>query len=445
MASQSLTGNPSGRTHTKQITPHDGAARFTFAIVIAGMNGVLWSCTPPATKMPSMDIPSPSHTATSQLTPTPSQSATPTVSPTVTFTPTSTPTPFGTPISIIPWPEEGSLLQPVDIQVNFGTSLDDLPSGPYLLYKDQETRGLDYSSFDGSIQGSLFAFEPPYSVSAFSRGDITARIVGVFELNTSTRYVIDMKSQRVLKLGPLCKGLIGFPSPNGQWMAVGCQTSGDRPEGKIIIELISLEDGSASHMEIPTRIEELRFYNYIYVQWVTDDSFIFYIIGSKEGPCIVSIPDLGMRCPPELQDEEHPFIAVSKNWFIVKGRSQAWIVDIFPISCFYEPGKCKPVVTLDDPKISFARFRWSPDETMLAIDSGDQRTSTTSEIGYYDTETWTYHKIRVFSRDYGLFGWCPDSSCMLIVGEPDYLAYLDGRIERLPFNLRHPQSIIGVP
>ncbi len=205
--------------------------RFAIAFALVGLVGSLWSCTPPATKMPSTDTPSPSHTATSQLSSTPSPSAPPSVSPTASCTPTSTPTPFGTQIGILPWPEEGSLLQPVDIQVNFGASLEDLPSGPYLLYKDQETRGLDYSSFDGSIQGSLFAFEPPYSVSTFLKGRISPVIIGSFEQSIPTQYVIDMKSRRALKLGPLCNDLIGFPSPNGQWMAVGRQTSGANPPG----------------------------------------------------------------------------------------------------------------------------------------------------------------------------------------------------------------------
>jgi hypothetical protein len=125
-------------------------------------------------------------------------------------------------------------LLPVDIQVNFGTSLNDLPSGSYLFYKDQDTRGLDYSSFDGSIQGSLFAFEPPYSFSTFSKGRISPVIVDSFERCIPTRYVIDMKSRRALKLGPLCNDLIVFPSPNGQWMAGGCQTSGAKPPGSTL-------------------------------------------------------------------------------------------------------------------------------------------------------------------------------------------------------------------
>ncbi len=415
--------------------------RFALGFALVGLVGSLWSCTPPATKMPSTDTPSPSHTATSQLSSTPSQSATPTVSPTATFTPTSTSTPFGTQIGIVPWPEEGSLLQPVDIQVNFGTSLDDLPSGPYLLYQDPENRGLDYSSFDGSIQGSLFALEPPYSVATFSKGRISPIIVGSFERGIHTRYAIDMKSQCVLKLGPLCNGIIGFPSPNGQWMAGLCQRYGDRPEGKLIIELISLENGSAYHLDISTNIEKIYAHNYI--PWVTDDSFIA-LFGPEEEPCLVSIPDLGMRCVTSLNDKR--FLAISPDWLVVEDRENGLLIaNILPIACFHDSQECKPAFTIDNVAINFTRFKISPDGSMIALDSSYQRTSTTSEIGYYDTETWTYHKIGVFARDYGLFGWCPDSSCMLIVGETYYLAYPDGRIERMPINPDYPLAIIEVP
>jgi hypothetical protein len=405
---------------------------FIYFILFTGMICILSSCNEPAleTTLAETVTATKSATIVPSLTPKPSETQTPSI----------TPNPFGTPISSVKWPEEGDLTQPVDIQVNFGESLNDLPSGSYLLYKDPTTRGLHYTSLDGSHQGMLFAFDPPYSVATFRRGKITSHVIGVFELGVNTRYVIDLTRQTVMKFNPLCHEAVGSPSPNGELMAGICNERRIQLDGEIVIEIVSLENGENSHLILP--FEEDKRYESNLVDWVTDECFIA-LVGPGEAPCLISIPELGMRCVTALEDK--PILAISEDWLLVrKSEGNSRILEIFPMSCFHDKDACEPV-TLELESISSTRFRWSPDGTMLALDEGNQLTSTTAKIGYYDTATWMYHEIGVFSRDYGLLDWCPDSTCMLIVGEPSYIAYLDGSIERLKFNPDHPLALIAIP
>jgi hypothetical protein len=405
---------------------------FAFNMLFAGMICILSSCSAPTMETELLETITPTNSATilPSFTPQPSETQTPSI----------TPNPFGTPINNVKWPEEGDLMQTVDIRVIFGESLDDLPSGAYLLYKDPTTRGLHYTSLDGSHQGMLFAFDPPYSVATFRRSRITSRIVGLFELGIPTRYIIDLSHQVVHKLGPFCNEFIGSMSPLGQWIAGVCQVYGDEPRGTIEIELISLEDGSGYHLEVPTLIEKL--YTEIPLYWITDERFISLVAPDKE-PCLFDIPALGMRCAPMIKNKR--IHAISKKWLVVR-RSEGnnRILEIFPMSCFQDEDECEPV-TLELESISSTRFRLSPDGTMLALDEGNHLTSTTAKIGYYDTASWTYHEVGIFSRDFGLFDWCPDSTCMLIVGEPSYIAYLDGSMEQLKFNPGHPLALIAIP
>jgi len=405
---------------------------FAFTMLFTGMVCIFSSCSAPPmeTALVETATPTKSPMILPSFTPKPSETQMPSI----------TPNPFGTPISSVKWPEEGDLTQPVDIQVNFGDSLSVLPSGSYLLYKDPTTRGLHYTSLDGSIQGMLFAFEPLYSVATFLRGRITSRVVGLFELGVTTRYVVDLTRQTILKLNPLCHEAVGFPSPIGKLMAGICTQRRIQLDGEIVIEIVSLENGESYHLVLPFE-EDIRYKSNL-VDWVTDESFIA-LVGPGEAPCLVSIPDLGMCCVTALKDKR--ILAISENWLVVR-RSEGnnWILEIFPMSCFHEKGACEPI-TLELETISSTRFRWSPDGTMLALDEGNHLTSTTAKIGYYDTATWTYNEVGVFSRDYGLLDWCPDSTCMLIVGEPSYIAYLDGRMEQLYFNPDHPLAVIEIP
>ena len=169
-------------------------------------------------------------------------------------------------------------------------------------------------------------------------------------------------------------------------------------------------------------------------------------MGLNEEPCLVSIPKLGMLCAPELV--EKPLLSVSPlGTYLLTNRAigATWIKDIHLIDCFTDQSKCDPIVTLDDERTGLSSLHWSPDETMLAADVGDHLTSTTAEIGYYDTETWTYHPVSIFPRSSGFFEWCPDNSCMIIVGDPSYILYLDGTRQEIPHDLTHPIALIEVP
>ena len=136
---------------------------------------------------------------------------------------------------------------------------------------------------------------------------------------------------------------------------------------------------------------------------------------------------------------------VGRYLLLNQSSSYTWIKEIYLIDCFSDSSSCDPIVTLDDEYTSSNMMYWSPDESMLAVDFGDHLTSTTAEIGFYDTETWTYHYVSTFPRSSGFFEWCPDSSCMIIVGDPSYILYLDGTRQEIPHDLNHPIALIEVP
>jgi hypothetical protein len=392
--------------------------------------------------MAATDTPIPLHAPTLQLSSTPSQSTTPTVSPTATLTPTSTPTPFGTPISGSFINYGNSIFEPVEFPVTIGAAMETLPSGMYIIGADIDSAAnieeFNYAYIETSEQGLLLSVGEIIDLRNifFNAGE--TRIFGGFG-SWTTKYLFDISSNRAFQFSicPPAEG--GIPSPTGRWLAITCGEA--NIEGKIVFQLISLIDGSVLQLEVSGHSDSP--YKPCTVDWIDDDSFIF-LLPPEDIPCLVSIPNLGMRCVPSLKDKT--IIETSRDWLIVKDRDNGLpIANVFPISCFYNPQECKPAFTIDNIAINFTRFRISPDGSMIALDSSYHLTSTTAEIGYYDTETWTYHKIGVFPRDYGLFTWCPDSSCMLIAGEPSYLAYLDGHMERFTIRSEYLIDLIQVP
>ncbi len=442
MASKSLDVDPISKPLTSKTNSYCYVARFTLAFAISVMVFALSSCSQPATKMPSTDTPTPLRTPTSRLSSTPSQSATPTVSPTAILTPTSTPTPFGTLISGSFISYGNSIFEPVEFPATIGAAMETLPSGMYIIGADIDSTAsieeFNYASLETSQQGLLLSVGEIIDLRNifFNAGE--TRVFGGFG-SWTTKYLFDLSNKGAFQFSicPPAEG--GIPSPTGRWLAITCGEANE--EGKIIFQIISLIDGSVLQLEVSGHSDSP--YKPCTVDWIDDDSFIF-LLPPEDIPCLISIPDLGMRCVPSLKDKT--ILKTSRDWFIVKGRSHAWIADIFPMACFYDPQECKPAYTFDSDEISFTHFKISPDGTMIALDSGDRSSNTSSaKIGYYDTETWTYHKIGVFARDYGLFTWCPDSSCMLIAGEPSYLAYLDGHMERFTIHSEYLIDLIQVP
>jgi len=409
-------------------------------IVIIGI-AVLSACSTPTSIALS--------SATHEDTKTPTIRSIPGLTQTPAITQTLSPTvkPFGTPIERMTWPENGSLSQKVDIQINFGTSIDDLNPGSYIFYQDIDTKALNYVSFDGSISGSMFSFEPPYDVYTFSTGKISTRIVGRFDIGV-TRYIVDLARQSVLKLDPLCSEFLSVPSPAGKWLAIICTVPTGDQEGKIEIEIVSLENGVGFHLIIPFR--EGRRYAGNQILWVSDDSFIAHI-GLEEEPCLASISKQGIRCASQLEGKEIVDVSPLGTWLIMLRRDRFnpkyWSAkDIYSLGCFESEQICEPVVELENEIDLEGLFYWSPDETMLGVVSGAGLSSASTKVGYYDTETWTWNLLETFEGDYIFVDWCPDNLCMMVRkngASSGHILYLDHRVEI--FNDGLPIQIIEVP
>jgi hypothetical protein len=375
--------------------------------------------------------------------PTPSNTLTPTLIPLSTFTPTKKP--YGTQIASIPFDQDGSIFIPVDISLLNETSLIDL--SPDLLVIDSSAdrvnriESIQYLSVYNSNQGNLFTLGDFINPHYFFFDGTDFWVFGGYPI-TNTRYAIFPSMESVYEF-PVCTDGWDEPSPFGQYVGSICTEPGMNQDGVVVVEIISLRDGIRFQLEIPSH-DDVRYANN-FLHWVDEDSFIG-LIGLNEEPCIVSIPELGMFCAPELK--EKPLLSVSPlGTYLLTNRAigATWIKDIHLIECFFDQTKCDPIVTLDDERTGSSSLYWSPDETMLAVDFGDHLTSTTAEIGYYDTETWTYHQVSIFPRSSGFFEWCPDSSCMIIVGDPSYILYLDGTRQEIPHDLNNPIAVIEVP
>jgi len=382
--------------------------------------------------------------------------ASPTIKSTITQSSTLTPTcipsptqnPFGTQIgSTLTVPEE-SLFEPFDAHQTYYALFENLPPGLYLVDRvvgrDNNSEELLYVSIRNSNRGHLLSIEDLVEFLYlkrvfFDHGE--TRILGGYP-GTASRYLFDLSDQ-VTSQFTICNEGLDELNPSGRFLATICNESGQVQSGKIFIEILSFDDETGFTLEIPSHSDKRYASNRIH--WVGDDNFIAHV-GLNEEPCLINISDLGMRCAPELEGK--PLLSISPlGTYLLTNRSTGytWIKDIHRIDCFLDQSKCDPIVTLDDERTGSSSLYWSPDETMLAVDFGDHLTSTTAEIGYYDTETWTYHQVAIFPRSSGFFEWCPDSSCMIIVGDPSYILYLDGTREEIPHDLNNPIAVIEVP
>ncbi len=342
----------------------------------------------------------------------------------------------------ISWPTEGSLFQPADIRVIFDTSLDDLRPGTYILYQDGDKGGVGYSSIDGTLRGSFFTFEYPFAITINTNSGVTPRLVGQSERGT-TYYVIDLRGQEVQKLTPLCTKHLPYLSPSGASLAQICTPESRQLEGSLELEVTSLDHGTTVHLVIEPRSG--RRFSGGKITWLDDNHFIAEI-GPDEEPCLVSLANQAMRCAPLIRNE---LVDVSpRGTWLRTGVSpqNTAMQEIYLLECFDNSARCYPVVTglgdFDFPEEMY----WSPDESKLAVlTMRDGLLEDPTEVGYYYTQTWTYHRIAVLPPEYGLLDWCPDSSCMVVArGLEISVLYLDGRMEPVPFPGGDTPGLIAV-
>jgi hypothetical protein len=171
-------------------------------------------------------------------------------------------------------------------------------------------------------------------------------------------------------------------------------------------------------------------------------------VGQDDEPCLINIPDQGMCCAQMLKGK--PILGVSPNgtWLLInRSRGAIWIKDVHLLDCFDDVSKCEPVVTLDEELISSGSMFWSPDEKMIGVVLSAGLGSLTSEIGYYDTDTWVYHTLATLPGDNLFVDWCPDSSCMLVRENAEissYIIFIDGSLRHLDLD-GIPLKFVEIP
>ena len=346
----------------------------------------------------------------------------------------STPSPtknlFGIPIIRMEMAQGSSLFQPLSVPVTYGTALEDLSPGLYVIEMDSDTRSeeLRYASVDTEQEGRLLLVNDHVYLKWIFYSMGKTRILGGYP-RTDSRYLFDLSRQQSFQV-PVCPEGSPEPSPSGLWLTTMCIVYGETQEGKVEVEVISLEDGTGFYLEIPSHSRKRYASNDIH--WISNERFIAHV-GPNDEPCLISIPDLGMRCAPALKDK--PILSVSANLLAVRrSRGQIWIIDIHHMECFGDNKKCDPIVTFDDDFLGSSLLNWAPSEAMLGLVSSAGLGSGPTKIGYYDTATWQYHQLVEIPGDYLFVDWCPDSTCVVVRKNAEtsgYIIFLDGRLKPL--------------
>jgi hypothetical protein len=324
--------------------------------------------------------------------------------------------------------------------------LESLPAGTYLVDSVADAQSnfeeFRFVSTSGTQEGRLLLVEEIINLKDLFFRNGTTVAIGGFPIE-STRYLFNLSRMEAYEFD-VCSGQRpAVPSPSGTWLVTICTNRGELQNGSVLVELISLSDGMKYLMEIPSHSRERSASNII--RWVSENRFIAEV-GINDEPCLINIQDRNMSCSPEFKDK--PFVDISpKGTYLLFNQSSgySWIKEIYLTKCFENKTKCDPIAHLDDEFTSSDRMYWSPDESMLAVDFGDPLTSEIAEVGYYDVKTWTYHQLEIIPRSSGFFDWCPDSACMIIVGEDSFLLYLDAQKQDIPHELNNPIKVIEVP
>lgn len=422
-----------------------GAWRRSTATALIGL-AIVVSAACKADELTSSASPSSRSTPSPQLT----TIEEPTESESVPSTTIPTPQVIGTPLDARPVAEGASLFTDIEFPVRSHDALDSLPSGMYFLESsadsDASTELLAYVSAQSGERGLLQeAGEIVFFRKAYLH-DGAARILAGSPF--ISRFHVFIPSLGTAKAFDRCQDRrpVGL-SPSGGWMATICTPVDEPHGGTVVVEVISLIDGTAT--EILVNTESDRRFGSDFIHWVADESFVASL-GPNDEPCLLDLADHGMRCAPGLAGKEVASSDGHGRWLLVYRRDGSdpryWNAqDVYSFDCFNPSSSCDPVAQFDEEFASNTLMYWSPDATKLAVDSGDRLTSSTARFGYFGTDDWSFHELAVLSSDHVFFDWCPDGTCMVIVGDPTYLLYLDGTLEELPVELTSPIQLIKIP
>jgi hypothetical protein len=373
----------------------------------------------------------PTLTATAEETPEPSTTVAP------------TPSPFGTQIALVVPTQGESVFEPLAVAIEYAQGMENLSSGLYLIDRildtQEGTERLEFLEVETGRRGLLI------EIGTFLRADSVffdgtrTWVLGGYP-TTRDRFVIDL-SREIANAFEVCTEGWDRASPKGERLAVICTEPGETQGGKVVGEVISLLNGELTTFELPSHPGTRRADNFIY--WVSEESFIASA-GLEEEPCLVNLADKVMRCSLSLRGK--PILAVSPDWVVARpSRGNTQAIEIFSMSCFLRLSRCEPVASISSQELSSSVFHWSPDGSMLGVESGLFMGSAATEVGYYDAATWTYHDLGDFPPNSGIVGWCPDTPCMILSGQSTYLVQVDDGTKLLPHALADPIAVLQVP
>jgi hypothetical protein len=369
----------------------------------------------------------------------------PTEANTSTSTPSPTPTslPANTyPLNLEPWPESGDLLLPIDVEVFFETSLEELETGDYIVILDSREHAVRYASLSSGESGDLLRISPEAPLPRLFVWNQDRFILA--EPGEHWR-IYDLVDQRAWRIGPVCASYFGSAfSPGGNWIGVECSKfeKANTTRQHVVIEVISLEMGKGYDIVIPRD-------DYIYISWLDEDSLITseVQVSEKSRNCGLHFSEGIMYCPPSITSDFYILSRrVTRSSFYIPmiGRYMNPREGILvPKVCFENGEQCTDIIDLGPIE---GHLYLSPEGNVLAWIEQVEDPKLTN-IGVFEPPEWEARKIAQFKSDisdyhYRFVTWCPDENCLIVskIGSAfaNYRINLDATYQHLPY-----EEVIG--
>ncbi|OFV84403.1 MAG: hypothetical protein A2W26_10440 [Acidobacteria bacterium RBG_16_64_8] len=377
-----------------------------------------------------------------------------TASPTLELTaepgPSATPTP-NLPIQFVPWPEQGNLLLPADIEVTFEASLADLPPGGYFLrWEERDTRWqtIEVVSFpqrevSALVSGSGVDFFYGMQPSNFAGSTYISPV-------SEPRHELDvfeLRGQRSWRLGPMCDVGLGGLSPSGKYFLSACDPSCPAcandftpgvPADFKVFEVISVTDGTGFRVAFPSKGGR----DLPWLSWLGEEEVIASRVWIDERfyVCLINVEERTARCPYYFEDGYGVWDDVVTGEhvpLILPPGSGAMQGLIMPRDCLTR-GECEGIIDMGE--IPGPLYLSPSGERLVLINSGPLHEDNV--VAFLEPPGWGLDRLTQLNDSYGLDAWCPDESCVLLEGpgfpRPSYRLDPDGSLTFYPYD-----NIIG--
>jgi len=351
------------------------------------------------------------------------------------------------PIQFVPWPEQGDLLLPPDIEVSFETSLDDLSPGGYLLIWESGTR-------PGQIQAVSF---PGREVTVLASVQGT-NLTGGLDQDNFAGYtyvspvaepehkldVFELREGRTWRLGPLCDVIFGNLSLSGEYFLSPCDpscpacandfTPGIPPDFKVF-EVISVTDGTGFRVALPSKDER----DPAQVSWFDERELLAtnVWIDGRFAVCLLDVEAQSAQCPYSFEEPYAMYNDTVTGEYLPFELAPGGVIyaRIMPRACLTE-GECEGIVDLGELP---GALRLSPSGSAMLLD-GD----ILSDRGQWDTVAaflepplWEAEPLMNIAGSYTFETWCPDESCVFVSKAetpfPVYRLDRDGSLTFYPY------------